>query len=46
MALERLLSSLPGLFLVGNYFRGPAIGNCGELGMAAAETLLTRVKPA
>jgi protoporphyrinogen/coproporphyrinogen III oxidase len=45
MALERLLSSLPGLFLVGNYFRGPAIGNCVELGMAAAETLLNRVKP-
>jgi len=40
MALERLLSSLPGLSLVGNYFRGPAIGNCVELGMAAAETLL------
>jgi oxygen-dependent protoporphyrinogen oxidase len=45
IALERLLSSLPGLFLVGNYFRGPAIGNCVELGMAAAETLLNRVKP-
>src|ERR1700687_2365070 len=46
MALERLLSTLPGLFLVGNCLRGPAIGNCVELGMAAAETLLIRVKPA
>jgi oxygen-dependent protoporphyrinogen oxidase len=43
MALERLCADLPGLFLVGNYFRGPAIGTCVELGMAAAaETLLTR----
>ena len=41
MALERLRSGLPGLSLVGNYFRGPAIGNCVELGMTAAETLLT-----
>jgi protoporphyrinogen/coproporphyrinogen III oxidase len=46
MALERLCGDLPGLSLVSNYFRGPAIGNCVELGMAAAETLLTRVKPA
>jgi oxygen-dependent protoporphyrinogen oxidase len=44
IALERLCGGLPGLFLVGNYFRGSAIGNCVELGMAAAETLLTRVK--
>jgi oxygen-dependent protoporphyrinogen oxidase len=41
MALERLSGDLPALSLVGNYFRGPAIGNCVELGMAAAETLLT-----
>jgi oxygen-dependent protoporphyrinogen oxidase len=47
MALERLRGGLPGLFLVGNYFRGPAIGNCVELGMAAAaETLLNRVRRA
>lgn len=42
MALERLRGDLPGLFLVGNYFRGPAIGNCVELGIAAAETLVTK----
>jgi oxygen-dependent protoporphyrinogen oxidase len=41
MVLERLRGGLPGMFLVGNYFRGPAIGNCVELGMTAAETLLT-----
>jgi protoporphyrinogen/coproporphyrinogen III oxidase len=41
IALERLRGALPGLFLVGNYFRGPAIGNCVELGMTAAEALLT-----
>ncbi len=42
MALERLRADLPGLSLVGNYFRGPAIGNCVELGIAAAETLVTK----
>jgi protoporphyrinogen/coproporphyrinogen III oxidase len=40
MALERLRNDLPGLFLVGNYFRGPAIGNCVELGMAMADALV------
>jgi len=40
MALERLCSDLPGLFLVGNYFRGPAIGNCVELGIAMADALV------
>ena len=44
MALERLRGGLPGLSLVGNYFRGPAIGNCVDLGMAAAETLLTKAR--
>jgi oxygen-dependent protoporphyrinogen oxidase len=42
MALERLRADVPGLFLVGNYFRGPAIGNCVELGLAAAEALVTK----
>ncbi len=41
MALERLCSDLPGLFLVGNYFRGPAIGSCVELGMTIADALVT-----
>ena len=42
--LEKLQGHVPGLFLVGNYFRAPAIGNCVELGMAAAETLLSKPK--
>ncbi len=46
MALERLTGDLPGLFLVGNYFRGPAIGNCVDLGMAAAEALVTKARSA
>jgi oxygen-dependent protoporphyrinogen oxidase len=39
MALERLRADLPGLFFVGNYLRGPAIGNCVELGIATADAL-------
>jgi oxygen-dependent protoporphyrinogen oxidase len=46
MALEKLLGDLPGLSLVGNYLRGPAIGSCVELGIAAAEVLVTKAKPA
>jgi oxygen-dependent protoporphyrinogen oxidase len=46
MALEKLLGDLPGLSLVGNYLRGPAIGSCVELGIAAAEALVTKAKPA
>jgi oxygen-dependent protoporphyrinogen oxidase len=44
MALERLRGELPGVFFVGNYLRGPAIGNCVELGMAAAEDLMSKSK--
>jgi protoporphyrinogen/coproporphyrinogen III oxidase len=36
-ALERMRGNLPGLFFVGNYLRGPSIGNCVELGMETAE---------
>jgi protoporphyrinogen/coproporphyrinogen III oxidase len=39
MALERLRGEVPGLFFVGNYLRGPAIGNCVELGIATADAL-------
>jgi protoporphyrinogen/coproporphyrinogen III oxidase len=39
MALEMLRADLPGLFFVGNYLRGPAIGNCVELGIATAGAL-------
>jgi oxygen-dependent protoporphyrinogen oxidase len=43
-ALERLRVDKPGLFFVGNYLRGPAIGNCVELAMATAEALRNHVK--
>jgi oxygen-dependent protoporphyrinogen oxidase len=36
-ALERLRSDIPGLFLVGNYLRGPAIGACVEQAQATAK---------
>jgi protoporphyrinogen/coproporphyrinogen III oxidase len=39
LALERLRGELPGLFFVGNYSRGPAIGSCVELGIATAGAL-------
>jgi oxygen-dependent protoporphyrinogen oxidase len=38
-ALQRLRAELPGLFFVGNYLRGPAIGNCVDLAMEAAEEI-------
>jgi oxygen-dependent protoporphyrinogen oxidase len=43
-ALERLRADLPGLFFVGNYLRGPAIGNCVDLAMTTAETLGKQLK--
>src|SRR5712671_4895184 len=36
IALQRLRAELPGLFVVGNYLRGPSIGNCVDLAMEAA----------
>jgi oxygen-dependent protoporphyrinogen oxidase len=45
-ALERLRNEVPGLFFVGNYLRGPAIGNCVELAQATAEALRSQAKPA
>ena len=38
-ALERMRGNVPGLFFVGNYLRGPAIGDCVQLGMEAAEAI-------
>ena len=43
-ALERLRAGLPGLFFVGNYLRGPAIGNCVELAISTAESLGSQLK--
>lgn len=45
-AIERLRSEVPGLFLTGNYLRGPAIGNCVELAMATAEAVKSHLKSA
>jgi len=36
IALQRLRAELPGLFVLGNYLRGPSIGNCVDLAMEAA----------
>lgn len=46
LALEKLRTELPGLFFVGNYLRGPAIGSCVELGTATAEALVRHVRSA
>jgi len=43
-ALERLRAELPALSIVGNYLRGPSIGNCLELAMATAEAIRNRAK--
>jgi oxygen-dependent protoporphyrinogen oxidase len=43
-ALEKLRANVPGLFLVGNYLRGPAIGTCVELGLATAEALTGHIR--
>jgi protoporphyrinogen/coproporphyrinogen III oxidase len=45
-ALDRLRSEVPGLFFVGNYLRGPAIGNCVEQAMATAKALRNQAKSA
>jgi oxygen-dependent protoporphyrinogen oxidase len=42
--LERLRVETPGLFFVGNYLRGPAIGNCVELAMSTAESVRDQLK--
>lgn len=41
-ALETLRRGLPGLFFVGNYLRGPAIGNCVDLATATAQSLVNQ----
>ena len=45
MALERLRGELSGLFFVGNYLRGPAIGSCVELSIATAGALAKQRSP-
>jgi oxygen-dependent protoporphyrinogen oxidase len=36
-AITKLLSRFPGIWLTGNYLRGPAIGSCVEQALAVAE---------
>jgi oxygen-dependent protoporphyrinogen oxidase len=43
-ALERLRAEMPELFFVGNYLRGPAIGNCVELAMSTAGSVRDQLK--
>jgi len=40
-ALEKLRRDFPGLFFVGNYLRGPAIGNCVGQAKETAQSLLS-----
>ena len=40
-ALEKLRRDFPGLFFVGNYLRGPAIGNCVDQAKETAQSLLS-----
>lgn len=46
LALEKLRVHQPGLFLVGNYLRGPAIGNCVDQALATAEALVNQATSA
>ena len=42
-ALEALRPKYPGLWLTGNYLRGPAIGACVEQGLSVAGEITDRV---
>jgi oxygen-dependent protoporphyrinogen oxidase len=42
-SLEQLGKQFPGLYLAGNYFRGPSIGACTEQALAIAEGIRSRV---
>lgn len=39
LALEKLRTHFPGLFFVGNYLTGPAIGNCLDSAVATAQAV-------
>lgn len=43
--VERLRQATPGLWLTGNYLRGPSIGACVEHSLAVAEQVLSRSGP-
>ena len=44
--IEKLVSELPGLTLAGNSYRGAGIPDCIRSGEAAAESMITFLKPA
>ena len=44
-ALEQLPERVPGLFVTGNYLRGPAVGACVEQAQAVAKQVAARLKP-
>jgi oxygen-dependent protoporphyrinogen oxidase len=44
-AARRLLEKCPGIWLTGNYVRGPAIGSCVEQALAVAEEVQRALKP-
>ena len=41
-SINKNLAPFPGIFLTGNYFRGPAIGACVEQALAVAEAVKAR----
>jgi protoporphyrinogen/coproporphyrinogen III oxidase len=43
-ALEKLRRELPGLFFIGNYMRGPAIGNCADLATETARAIVDQIR--
>jgi oxygen-dependent protoporphyrinogen oxidase len=43
-SIRKSLKQFPGLFLAGNYLRGPAIGACVELALAVAEEVKTSLR--
>lgn len=45
-ALEQLRAIFPGLFFVGNYLRGPAIGDCVDLGKTVAADIIGQLHSA
>ena len=45
-ALEKLCADVPGLSFIGNYRKGPAIGNCVDLAMATADAVVDQLKHA
>src|SRR5713101_8434761 len=44
-AVAKLLARFPGVWLTGNYLRGPAIGSCVEQALAVAEEVRESLSP-